>query len=280
MQEPQDLDLRNSAVPPVPPPPRRAGPTLWVAALVIAAVAAAVAYWYVQRGNEPPLPVPTGTPDPSASAAPPASLGAATDPVDVPPLDMSDDVVRTLVAQLSSHPRVAAWLTTDGLIRNFAVVVENIANGQSPAVHLQALRPTAPFSRSERGESLVIDPRSYDRYAGIADAAASIDPMGAARLYTTLKPRIEEAYRDLGRDEPFDRALERAIVSLLMVPDVEGDVELEPQGAVYQFADPRLEQLTSAQKQLLRMGPRHVRTIQQTLRDIALALGIPPERLP
>jgi hypothetical protein len=175
---------------------------------------------------------------------------------------------------------VAAWLTTDGLIRNFAVVVENIANGQSPGVHLEMLRPTTPFSRSERGESLVIDPRSYDRYTGIADAAASIDPVGAARLYTTLKPRIEEAYRDLGHDEPFDRALERAVVSLLMVPDVEGDVELEPQGVVYQFADPRLEQLTSAQKQLLRMGPRHVRTIQQKLRDIALALGIPPERLP
>jgi hypothetical protein len=28
------------------------------------------------------------------------------------------------------------------------------------------------------------------------------------------------------------------------------------------------------------MGPRHARAIQARLREIALALGIPPERLP
>jgi len=41
-----------------------------------------------------------------------------------------------------------------------------------------------------------------------------------------------------------------------------------------------LEGLTAAQKQLLRTGPRNVRIIQSSLRQIALALGIPPERLP
>ena len=48
----------------------------------------------------------------------------------------------------------------------------------------------------------------------------------------------------------------------------------------YGFAAPDVEALTAAQKQLLRMGPRHVRTIQSSLRAIALALGIPAERLP
>ena len=38
--------------------------------------------------------------------------------------------------------------------------------------------------------------------------------------------------------------------------------------------------LTGVQKQLLRMGPRNVRIIQSSLREIALALGIPAERLP
>jgi len=48
----------------------------------------------------------------------------------------------------------------------------------------------------------------------------------------------------------------------------------------YAYADQRLESLTPAQKQLLRTGPRNVRIIQTSLRQIALALGIPPERLP
>jgi hypothetical protein len=278
MQDPMDLDLQNATAP-EPLPPRRPSAAAWMAVAVIVATVAVTAYWYFARRTVPALPVP-GEVSNAPGTAPPQPLGGQPEPIDVPPLDMSDEVVRSLVSALSSHPRVAAWLTTDGLIRNFTVVVENMSNGLSPSSHLAPLRPSTGFIRVERGERLFIDPRNYDRYTSLADAVASIDPDGAARLYATLKPRIEEAYLELGRGEPFDRALERAIVLLLQVPDVEGDIELEPQGGVYQYANPRLEQLAPAQKQLLRMGPRNVRTIQGRLREIALALGIPPSRLP
>ena len=126
-----------------------------------------------------------------------------------------------------------------------------------------------------------MDPASYERYTPLADAVASVDPAGSARLYATLKPRIEEAYRELGVEEPlFDHALERSIVLLLKTPVIEGPVAVTPDGIGYAFADARLEGLTAAQKQLLRMGPQNTRTIQRTLRAIGLALGIPPDRLP
>jgi hypothetical protein len=41
-----------------------------------------------------------------------------------------------------------------------------------------------------------------------------------------------------------------------------------------------LETLTGSQKQLLRAGAANVRTIQASLRAMAVALGIPAERLP
>jgi hypothetical protein len=41
-----------------------------------------------------------------------------------------------------------------------------------------------------------------------------------------------------------------------------------------------LEALSLAQKQLLRMGPRNVRMIQEQLRAVARELGIPLVRLP
>jgi hypothetical protein len=133
----------------------------------------------------------------------------------------------------------------------------------------------------EQGEELRIDPRSYQRYNQLVDGFASLDAAGSARLYATLKPRIEEANKELGSPEPtFDRTLERAIVRLLETPNAGESPRVEPHGIGYRFADPALESLTAPQKHLLRMGPRNMRIVQAKLREIALALGIPAERLP
>lgn len=209
-------------------------------------------------------------------------LGGEPEAIEVPPLDASDALVRELVTRLSSHPGVAAWLTTTGLIRNFTVVVANIAEARTPAVHLGTLRPASRFQVVQRADGLYIDPRSYERFDRVAAAAASIDPAGASRLYATLKPRIEEAYRELGApDGTFDRALERAIVVLLKTPVIDEPIRVEPQGGTgFAYASPELEALSPPQKQLLRAGPRNVRTIQAALRLIATALGIPEDRLP
>lgn len=208
-------------------------------------------------------------------------LGGEPMPLALPSLEESDAVVRGLVGALSSHPRVAAWLTTRGLIRNFVVVVTNIANGTTPAVHLQRLRPSGSFQVIEIRGNLYIDPRGYDRYSSFAAAVASLDVKGTARLYTTLKPLIEEGSLELGtQDSSFDRTLERAIVRLLGTPILTDPVPVEPQGIGYVFWDADVEALTPAQKQFLRFGPRNVRLIQATLRNIAVALGIPAHELP
>jgi hypothetical protein len=142
------------------------------------------------------------------------------------------------------------------------------------------LKPRGNFQVEERGEDLFINSRSYSRYLPLATAATSINPEGAAKLYSTLKPRIEEAYAELGHANTFDQTLERAIVVLLGTPVPDGRVSVEPNGASYRFADPALEKLTPSQKLLIRFGPDNQRAVQTSLRNIALALGIPGERLP
>ena len=208
-------------------------------------------------------------------------LGGVPEAVDVPPLDETDPLVRSLVAGLSSHPRVADWLATNGLIRNFRRRCHQHRGrehaGRAPA----RVSPAAPFAVVERGDGLYIDPRSYGRYDGVAAAVASIDAARASRIYATLKPRIQEAHRELGSpDGTFDRSLENAIVTLLSTPIPDDSVRVEPRGVGYGFADPRLEGLTAAQKQLLRMGPANARLVQGSLRALARELGIPDERLP
>jgi hypothetical protein len=282
MTELSDFELNKTpdeSSPAAPRPTRPAG--LWIIVAMLIA-AAAVAAYFALAWRPRPAPTQTAPSAPTAPATvPPTSLGGSGEPITLPPLDASDTLVRTLVQALSESSAVMAWLPTNGLIRNFTVVVANIADGATPARHLSVLRPRSPFRIVEQDGIATVDPRSYDRYARIADAIGSIDPAGAARLYGTLKPRIEEAHRDLGSPDPsFDRTLERAIVALLNTPVVEGPIRLRPTGIGYGYADERLESLTAAQKQLLRMGPRNVRIIKARLREIALALGIAQTRLP
>jgi Protein of unknown function (DUF3014) len=265
---------------PAPPPAARWNIGWWVAVAVLLA-AAVVAAYIVWRGAHTTPARPTQVSGAAPVSRPIQPLGGVPERVDVPPLDETDPLVRALVAGLSSHPRVADWLATNGLIRNFTVAVINIAEGSTPAVHLRVFRPAAPFSVVERSDGVYIDPRSYGRYDGVAAAVASIDAARASRLYATLKPRIEEAHRELGSpDGTFDRSLEKAIVTLLSTPIPDGSVRVEPRGVGYAFADPRLEGLSAAQKQLLRMGPANARLVQRSLRTIARELGIPDERLP
>lgn len=242
-------------------------------------VAAAVAAYVLLRYRSSEQPSTNTAVSKPAEAAPAAT--APLPAVTIPPLNESDDVVAGLVRQLSSHPTVAAWLTTEGLIRNFAMVVWNIADGKAPAQFLRPLRPATRFSVVERGGDVYIDSRSYDRYTPLAEAVKSIDAKGAAQLYATLKPRLDEAHRELGElDTPFDRTLERAVVLLLSTPIPSGALQVEPYGTGHSFADPRLESLTRAQKQLIRMGPVNARAVQAKLRELALAVGIPEQRLP
>jgi hypothetical protein len=276
---PDDYELLKTDEPPGPPPRARMTPGVWIAAVLFVAAAAVAAYLVYARRPAPAAPPAASTVQPAQPPSVP--LGSDAERIAVPPLEASDPVVRELVRQITSHPRVAAWLATNGLIRNFTVVVANVAEGATPAGHLRVLRPESPFQVVERHSQLTIDPRSYERYDSLAAAAASIDPAGASRLYATLKPRIEEAYGELGvPGASFDRALEHAIVLLLQTPVVDGPVRVEPKGIGYRFADPNLERLAPPQKQLLRTGPRNTRIIQSALRQIALALGIPSSRLP
>lgn len=213
---------------------------------------------------------------------PPARGAEPGEAIDLPPLDQTDAIVRTLVGRLSAHPAVAAWLTTNGLIRNLTVVIANIADGETPAKHLTPLRPKGSFATTTSGGVTRIDPASYRRYDGIAAAVDGLDARGVARFYATIKPRIQDANRDLaGKDADFDQTVQRAIVILLRTPVVDQDVQLQAgKGVLYVYANPSLEELTPAQRQFMRMGPQNMRIVKAKLREVAGFLGIPDSELP
>ena len=262
--------------------PRRKG---WIYAIVALAVLAlgAGGYYFMRTRTVPaPADVRSATDQAVAPAAPVRPLPEAGETIDLPPIDQTDAIVRELVDQALVPPDDC-----------------RLAHDRSPHSQLHGRRrqhrerkdahpviwarsgPAGSFQvREERG-SLWIDARSFRRYDKYADAVAALDARGAARLYATLRPRLVDGYRELGHpDGNFDQAFERAIIELLKTPVIEGDIALASKSVAYEFADPRLQSLSSAQRQFLRMGSRNVRLIQAKLREMAPFLGIPPESLP
>lgn len=271
MAELGDLKLDK----PYEPPPDE--PRLGWRVLLVVLLVAAVGYlvWSLVQKPEKPAPdVKVQTEQQKAETEKPLTPEPG-DEIDLPELGQTDPIVRQLVGALSSHPKVAAWLTTDQLIRNFTTVVVNIANGRSPSRQLGTVRPTGEFVAREEGEMAHIDPQSYRRYDEYADAIGALDAQGTARLYSTLKPRIQDAYRELGYPEgDFDQAMERAMIEILNTPIVEGEIGLVPKSVSWEFADPRLQSLSSAQRQFLRMGPRNMKIVKGKIREIAPHLGM------
>jgi len=280
MSDLEDLELDKTTTDPPHSGREKRAPLM---VMVAAALVAALVIGYVGlrwRARQAPDQTTTEPANVRSKQAPELRPEPGED-IALPPLDQTDPLVRQLVQRLSSHPRVAAWLATEGLIHNFTVVTLNISNGETPAAHLRPLALASRFRATEAEGTFHIDPRSYQRYDTYADAVAGLDARGTARLYATLKPRITEASREVGSSNgDFDPVLERAIVELLRVPVVDGVVPLKPKIISYAFADPRLESLSAAQRQFLRMGPRNVRMIQGKLREIASDLAIPSSRLP
>lgn len=224
--------------------------------------------WWWQRDEPAPA-----APARVATDVPVAPAGEAARPL--PALDQMDTLIRALFGALSTSPELLRWLASDDLIRQMANAIDRVSRGGTPARDFTVLAPKAVFNVSgPRRGRVVADAASYRRYDGLAAAVSSIDAQAAARAYITIRPRLDEAYRGLGRTEgTVDAAVNSAIAVLLETPRVSGPIWLVPgRGATYAYADPQLERLSPAQKQLLRMGPENVARVQAWLRDFAAAL--------
>lgn len=220
-------------------------------------------------GATEPLPV-----EPEAEPAPlPEAAPEPVAPEPLPPLAESDDLARTLASDASEHPLAAAALKEAGVIDRFVAAVDQIAEGNAPRRDLEFLRPKGGFLVLGSEPELRIDPASYRRYDALAQAFAALDARALAAAYRRLAPLCEEAYRALGYPEGgFEQRLRTALALLASTPRTDDTPALVAEVKRYEFADPNLESLPDAQKQLLRMGPENQQRIVDKLREIEAAL--------
>jgi hypothetical protein len=259
----------------------------WPLPLVLLAAAFAAFWWLRARepASEPaPTEEPLASPAPLGEAEPPATFAEpevepspvpeATPAEELPPLAESDAPAREAGGALSSHPLVREALRESGVIERFVAVVDQLAEGLAPRRDFAALQPEGRFLVLGDDDAPRIDPASYRRYDALAAAVAALDPRAVAATYRRFAPLCEEAYRSLGYPEGgFDARLRSALALLAATPRIDASPALVAEVKRYEFADPELESLTDAQKQLLRMGPDNAARITAKLREIEAQLA-------
>jgi hypothetical protein len=245
-----------------------------LALLVVAIGAVGGLGWYAwQRGRTAPTPTAVESP----AAVPPADAPSATRaPVVLPPLEAMDPFLRTLLAGLSTHPQLTAWLASDDLLGATATAIDRLAQGQTPARDLATLRPGASFAVTSRRGQTIVDPASFARYDALADAVASVDPARLAEAFVTIEPRLAEAYARQGHTGNVRDAVQRAAAVVVATPDTPEEIPVVKRVAGYGYANPDLEALPPAQRHLLRMGPANVAKLRQAVSAFAAALAARP----
>lgn len=249
---------------------------IWGSFVVILIIIPIIIYFFFIKNKTPSPPSPLPITSDSESCTPPSLLKKITEKKEIPesaPLNIdlnnSDGMLQKLLKDYSSHKGFKKWLKNKDIIRRFVAVVDNISRGETPAPHLEFLLPPAKFMVIKRGDNLYLDPTSYKRYNSTAEILVSLDSQKLVELYRELEPLTEEAYKELGYPEKiFNETLFQAFSVLLNTPVYEGDILLEEKVITYAFKDRGLENLSAAQKHLLRMGPRNTKKIKAKLREI------------
>jgi hypothetical protein len=258
---------------------------IWGSAAVVVLGLLGAVYYYKYHGAVPPAPVATEPPHPAVQAPQVATEPAVRNPIPestdtkpLPPLKESDpDVRESLVGVFGAHP-ISQFLVPDNVVRHIVVTVDNLPR-KKVAVELRPVKPTpGATATATQGDIMTLSSANYERYAPLIKVVQSTDTKTLVNVYFKLYPLFQQSYEDLGYPgQYFNDRLVEVIDDMLKTPDVPGPIQLTQPKVFYQYADPKLEALSSGQKLLLRMGPANEAIMKAKLRELRKAVVNRPD---
>lgn len=224
---------------------------------------------------EPIVDVPVPAVD-SPALPPPATVDRVQPParaLPLPPLDESDAEVVGGLTELFGQGAIAQHVIPERLVRNIVVTIDNAAR-QVMALNQRPIVSTpGAFVTSGPEDAIVLAPENFARYEPFVALVANIDATTLVSFYRGLEPLFQQAYEELGHpNASFNTRLNEVIEHLLQTPTPRGQIALVQPSVLYQYADERLERLSSGQKLLIRMGVDNAAIIKGKLREIQAEL--------
>jgi hypothetical protein len=251
----------------------------WLIPLLLAVGAGAALWYYWVQTNEPaaepvllPRPVvepPSPVPEPVYPLPEAAPRAARPELTPLPPLAQSDDYFKLALADILGAS-IETMLARSGVIERIVATVDNLPRSQVA----ERIRPLDRLGgqfvvdgQDDSGE-YYINSSNFERYDGLVDLLTGADVAELAEVYRRFYPLFQKSYVDLGYpDGYFNDRLVEVIDHLLATPDIADSVMLVRPHVLYEFADPDLQNRSSGQKLLLRIGSEHRKRIKQTLRE-------------
>jgi hypothetical protein len=249
---------------------------------VLLAVGAAGALWYYWTtiSQQPPEVVAEPTPvvvEPDVLPAPlhrlpdiASDTSPQPDLVSLPALDQSDEYFKLELASVFGAA-LEKFLVESGMIEKVVATVDSL-----PRAHVaEKIRPIGKLPDQFRIEgqedagNYAISESNYARYSALVDMLSSADVQEMTELYRRFYPLFQNAYENLGYpDGYFNDRLVAVIDHLLASPEPQGPVELTRPHVLFEYADKSLEELSSGQKMMIRMGDESSTKVKKVLRQV------------
>ena len=190
--------------------------------------------------------------------------------VAIPDLDESTPVVVEAAQERDLNTRP---LRSEHLVRDLVIFAHNLSDGDIIRESAAVRGPDARFATQTVDDQLYIDERSYARYNEVVEWFVNLDSESLVSVYTDYEPLFRQAFGEIAHpDERFIDQVLDGIDVLLATPEPEGLLALSDDQVMYTFADPELEELPAAQKQMLRLGLENQRQVKRKLREIRALL--------
>lgn len=253
---------------------------LYYAVPAVVAVGIGVALWYgrshrqaEQQASQPPaMTVPEAPPQ--ATEPPVRNPLDETPPAQpLPVLNESDPPLQESLSSVFGKA-LDPFLVPKNIVRHTVVTIDNLPRKKT-AVQMWPVKPIGgELLATGDGEVLTLGADNAARYDRFVKILQGTDTAQLVTLYKQYYPLFQEAYVSLGYpDGYFNDRLVEVIDHLLATPEPAGPVQLKRPSVNFEFVDPELENLSSGQKLLIRMGSGNSAVVKDKLRQLRQAIA-------
>ena len=197
-------------------------------------------------------------------------------------LGESDPFFREQLSAVLDSDFFSSWGKKSESVRKATLVLDNLAQGHISKVLANSFVLEKKFSvvfledeafGDTQRSVYRLDPAGYHRYDSVVKVITELEVEALVQAYLALEPLFKTAYKELGYPTGnMSTVILNALAQVRAASVSNEDIKLVRPGVMYKFYDPKLEAMSSLEKQLLRMGPENARRLQVKAQSLESAL--------